>query len=293
MKKKADIWMPIYIGDYLGDTGRLTTEGHGAYLLLLMDYWRHGPPPDDDETLAAICKLPMVRWKKIRPLIAAFFTIDAGVWHQGRADAEMAKARGNSDERSKAGKAGAQSRWGSDKPEGKEKAKQMANAIAKPSQNDGPSPSPSPSEGKPSGAEAPPVAALPRQASLLPSISDPHVGMPLHMIQIDLDAGYAGPLWKHGLAYVAEAAKKSPESCRTIFGKWCKELGDDHQALWTILVEAQRAQKGDVVSWVTACVKTHKPGAGAAASDDGLTPAVREILRNQEAQKATLAKGAA
>jgi uncharacterized protein YdaU (DUF1376 family) len=44
----SDTWMPFYVGDYLSATGRLTTEQHGAYLLILLDYWKNGPPPNDD-----------------------------------------------------------------------------------------------------------------------------------------------------------------------------------------------------------------------------------------------------
>lgn len=83
--------MPLVIGDYRKDTGRLTTEQHGAYLLLIMDYWISGPPADDDEDLMSITGLDARAWKKTREKLARFFTIEGGVWRHKRIDEELAR----------------------------------------------------------------------------------------------------------------------------------------------------------------------------------------------------------
>lgn len=137
MTKKNDTWMPLYIGDYLADTSRLSTEQHGAYLLLLMDYWRNGPPLDDDEELANITKLPLPQWRKHAAKLRAMFECVDGRLVQRRAEKEREKAGMVSGKRSQAGKAGAEARWG--KKPGKTDGKSMANAMANASQNDGPS----------------------------------------------------------------------------------------------------------------------------------------------------------
>jgi uncharacterized protein YdaU (DUF1376 family) len=68
------LWVPIYIADYLADTCRLTTEQHGAYLLLIFDYWRNGALPDDDAVLAQVCRLTPDAWSMHRALLRGFFT---------------------------------------------------------------------------------------------------------------------------------------------------------------------------------------------------------------------------
>lgn len=97
---RNDCWMPFYVGDYLADTLRLTTLQHGAYLLLLMDYWKNGPLPDDDGELAAIVKLDPKAWAAISGRIRKFFTRGSdGLLHQKRMDAEKSRSAELNDKR--------------------------------------------------------------------------------------------------------------------------------------------------------------------------------------------------
>jgi uncharacterized protein YdaU (DUF1376 family) len=114
-EKRPDNWMPLYVGDYLRDTSRLTTEQHGAYLLLIMDYWVNGPLPDDDAALAAIVKMTPAGWKKARTALSGYFEIDGGHWFQGRVEREIAKANSIMEQRKDAGRKSAEIRWGKGK----------------------------------------------------------------------------------------------------------------------------------------------------------------------------------
>lgn len=126
---KTDAWLPLYVADYLAATTRLTTEQHGAYLLIIMDYWRNGPPPDDDGVLSRVTGLTLSRWKVQRALIQPFFKIVGGFWQHKRIDAEIERAITKQKAKQEAGKLG-----------GRAKAEAIANAKLKAT----PSPSPSP-----------------------------------------------------------------------------------------------------------------------------------------------------
>jgi uncharacterized protein YdaU (DUF1376 family) len=134
---KADIWMPLYIGDYLADTARLTTEQHGAYLLLIMDYWRSGKLPDNDQVLAQICKLSPDAWSNAKAMLKQYFDIDEGFWIHKRIESEIAEAKENKDKRHERALKGAKARWNN--------ASSNATSTPQAMLIDCPLPSPSPS----------------------------------------------------------------------------------------------------------------------------------------------------
>ena len=104
-------WLPLYVADYLGDTMHLSTLQHGAYMLLLMHYWRSGPLPFDPAQLAAIAKVEMKAWQTVWPVLQPFFTVNGdGTLHQKRMDWELRRWGEIADKRREAGRRGAEAK---------------------------------------------------------------------------------------------------------------------------------------------------------------------------------------
>lgn len=137
MSKKSNIWMPLYVGDYLGDTIHLTTEQHGAYFLLIMACWmRGGTLPDDDAQLAAMAKMSPKAWRSCSRRVRDFFTLGNGVLTHKRVVAETEKARNLSEIRAEVGRRGG-------RPKKQTETNRFPEPKAKRKQNETPSPSPS------------------------------------------------------------------------------------------------------------------------------------------------------
>jgi uncharacterized protein YdaU (DUF1376 family) len=89
--------MQLYTSDYLADTAHLTTEEHGAYLLLLMNYWQRAKPLDNSNgRLAHVARLSAERWAVVEPVLAEFFTIEGDTWTQARIERDLDKIRAKS-----------------------------------------------------------------------------------------------------------------------------------------------------------------------------------------------------
>ena len=75
--------MPMYWDAYLADTTHLSTEEHGAYLLLLAAMWRrNGSVPDDDADNSRILGLTKAKWRKVKVRLSDFLIISDGMISQ-------------------------------------------------------------------------------------------------------------------------------------------------------------------------------------------------------------------
>ena len=120
MKKMAAIpYMPLYVADYMADAGHLSTTEHGAYLLLIMNYWQRGSAfraPDQralNVRLANVVRMSSSEWVRSGPVLAEFFQIsleDGVTWSHKRIESELSKFRAKSLQAKEAGLASAQRR---------------------------------------------------------------------------------------------------------------------------------------------------------------------------------------
>lgn len=104
-------YMPLFVADYLADTAHLTAAEHGAYLMLVMNYWQRGKPlPADDRKLARIAKMTDAEWQDSRSTLAEFFVEHDGLWSHKRVEAEIAVAEEKTAKAKKAARASADAR---------------------------------------------------------------------------------------------------------------------------------------------------------------------------------------
>lgn len=126
MDEKVDIFMPLYIGDYAADTTDLTTEEHGAYLLILMAMWR-AREPLPLHRLRPTAKVSATRWPAVWEVIGRFFTIAGDLVTQQRLFRTLGQSLEKKRRASDRGASGARGRWNKDKPDG---AQAMAQASS-------------------------------------------------------------------------------------------------------------------------------------------------------------------
>lgn len=211
--------LPLWTDAYIGDTAHLTNEEHGVYLRLLMFAWRSPECclPDDDRRLAIMTGLTDKKWRALRPVIAAFWTIESGVWTQKRLTKERDFVRGKSEKNRDAAKA----RWNGNALENKDTgdAPAMPAHMPKPCQTDAPTPTPTPIK-KETEAKA-----------------------------SDASVDFAKQLWERGVAFLGKHGVAEKQA-RKLIGKWRKDYTDAD--IFDAFASCNKEGVIDPAPWITA-----------------------------------------
>lgn len=212
--KKTDTWMPLYIGDYLADTSHLTTEQHGAYLLLLMALWKRGGDglPDVDANLAAAARMPTTRWKVARMALidGVLLRTDGKAVTQKRLDEELTRAGQITKARANAGAKGG--------------AKGGANRAANSQQNSTPSQSQSQSQEKPPSGVTRGRATHPEKPE--------GVGETVWTDWLALRRAKKAPVTETVLADARRESAKAGMPLEAFLAEWCSRGSQGLKAEW-------------------------------------------------------------
>ena len=161
MNKDASIWMPIYIGDLQSKFARMSPEQIGATFLLMMDFWKNGPIPNQSAILVSITKLPQSKIKLLIQTITSLGMFESTADHLQSRYLSALKEQATLNQKMKSDKAkqAAQARWSKSSSHAQASPKlapndahvmpeqSLSSTLAKPELYPSPSPSPSDVEG--------------------------------------------------------------------------------------------------------------------------------------------------
>lgn len=106
-------YMPLFVADYLADTAHLTAAQHGAYLLLIMNYWQRGKPlPNDDVRLSKIARMNRRDWDRNKCPVLDMFEVQDNLLVHSRIAHELSRVEAKSLKCKGAARASVQRRFG-------------------------------------------------------------------------------------------------------------------------------------------------------------------------------------
>jgi len=121
-------YMQLYVADYLADTAHLSTIEHGAYLLLMFNYWQRGESfkAKDEQSLnrrlATVARLSSDEWEDVKETLAEFFDVSEKEWLHRRIERDLKAVNEKSTKAKAAGRASGQKRATTAKPSPSERS---------------------------------------------------------------------------------------------------------------------------------------------------------------------------
>ncbi len=225
---------PHHIGDYAAATAHLSFVEDAAYHRLLRLYYRDERPLPVE--VAACQRLAGARSREERRaveiILHEFFDLREDGWHQHRADREVGEYQARANVARENGK-----RSGG-------RPKTRKEPEDKPGNNQG---------GYSRDTQNEPSATL--TVNQEPRTREDHDSVP-NGTDKSPEVSFTTLIFGKGLSWLKENSGKSEPDCRSLLGKWRKQLGDE--GLLTALGRAQREGALQPVSWMEATIRAQK-----------------------------------
>lgn len=123
-------YMQLYVADYLAEASHLSALQHGAYLLLLFNYWQRGTPlSNSNDRLANVARMSNAEWLEHRAVLAEFFEVEGDTWRHAGIEAALQAVADKSAKARGAGEASARKRAAPAEPIASERATAVQQAV--------------------------------------------------------------------------------------------------------------------------------------------------------------------
>ena len=183
---KVDVYLPLYVRDFLTSTIGWSAEERGHYLTLLMIQWDRGSLPADQGDLERLSPGVSRCWAM---LAGKFPSGDDGLLRNAKLEEHRGRCIGIREKRSQAAQSAASRRWSGDAP-------RIANALQTHSKRIANACHPTSTSTSTSYSNASPDGEASQQAAPVVATSDPprrrKRSQPKYSIQWTLDSGWQG-----------------------------------------------------------------------------------------------------
>ena len=238
--------LPLFTDAFIADTGHLSAQETGAYLMLMMVAWRSSDCrlPDSDDKLARWARVDRRTWLRIKPAVMEFWTLDEGFWLQKR----LTKEREFVSKRAEVNRANGKHGGRPKSLENNDAANPAGSSRV--SETKAPTPNPSPN----------------REEDRTEPNGSPAIAVPA----ID----HRRDLFGRGLVELRRMTGKAEPQCRTLTGKWLRDAQDSAVIVLAAIDEAAANEVANPVPFIEAIVRREAQRNGSGSSDlfvDGAT----------------------
>lgn len=254
--------MQFYVADYLADTMHLDAEEHGAYLLLIFNYWQTAKPIPK-ERLQKIARVSNDRWPSVELSLKGYFNDTGTEWVHKRIEADLAIIEEAQAQKVAAGKASAAAKKRANAAKKKREANDRSTTVATPVADPLKRESSGCSDNKESDSDIDSDKEITPNGDAAASVEpeDPPIEPEQEQNPEPVEPTQTKPptIWDVGVPLLISQGMKEP-SARAFIGKLSKEFTDVEVGKALATASMRNPVPADLRSWLPRALQHQRDG---------------------------------